>query len=573
MNYEKKYKEALDTAKYWAVEKPECAGLLGGIFPELKESEDERIRKAALKGIEYLEHELCWDAIGDIDILSVKSYLEKQKVNTEGDFARGYDCGYECCLHSHGAEWFEKQKEKVVKFDHLKQQKPVQSDEEREYVRILKSLISDFIRDNYKTTDITFYQQIYDWLDGRHIEQKPQIEICPHSIKSKSYNENGYPIENCDYGLEIAETILEETLGKVEGYQSDDGIREHQTAIQAVKDAMKEQKPAQTEEEREYIKTLKGLVSDFVRDCGGGITDIGYYQRICDWLDERHVEQKPAECGCTNDESEYDKGYREGHKFGLKETQEYMLPEGRTFSGLIPCWVNAPSELQPAHKYHGKNAVIMHENNGGFMCCFIDDKKATTVHLPENTFFVEGWRKKPAEWSEDLDEEIKRFYEECIVIHEAKVYGRTERVMEVENYEIIARHFAQWQKEQQQEWSEEDKKYLDYIIKYITHYDFNQDEMGTLEEYNNLHNGAVSFLKSLRPQPKRDGGVDYNKGYLKGRADTLKEFNDLADSWKPSKEQMSMLRALVNDPNNVGAESCHLAMESLYEQLKKLCND
>lgn len=37
--------------------------------------------------------------------------IEKQKVNTEGDFARGYDCGYECCLNSHGAEWFEKQKE------------------------------------------------------------------------------------------------------------------------------------------------------------------------------------------------------------------------------------------------------------------------------------------------------------------------------------------------------------------------------------------------------------------------------------------------------------------------------
>ena len=53
------------------------------------------------------------------------------------------------------------------------EQKPVQSDDEREYVRVLKSLISDFIRDNYKTTDINFYQRIYDWLDGRHIEQKP----------------------------------------------------------------------------------------------------------------------------------------------------------------------------------------------------------------------------------------------------------------------------------------------------------------------------------------------------------------------------------------------------------------
>ena len=39
--------------------------------------------------------------------------------------------------------------------------------------------------------------------------------------------------------------ILEKTIGKVQGFQTDDGIREHQTAIKAVKDAMKEQKPAE----------------------------------------------------------------------------------------------------------------------------------------------------------------------------------------------------------------------------------------------------------------------------------------------------------------------------------------
>lgn len=66
-------------------------------------------------------------------------------------------------------------------------------------------------------------------------EQKPDVEI--------------YPIEDCDYGLEIALSILEKTLGKVQGYQTDDGIREHQTAIKAVKDVMKEQKPAEWSED------------------------------------------------------------------------------------------------------------------------------------------------------------------------------------------------------------------------------------------------------------------------------------------------------------------------------------
>lgn len=67
--------------------------------------------------------------------------------------------------------------------------------------------------------------------------------------------------------------------------------------IQKIRDWLekqKEQKPNQSEEEREYVKTLKELVSDFIRDSGGGISDVAYYQRICDWLDERHIEQKPA---------------------------------------------------------------------------------------------------------------------------------------------------------------------------------------------------------------------------------------------------------------------------------------
>ena len=40
--------------------------------------------------------------------------------------------------------------------------------------------------------------------------------------------------------------------------------------------------------------------------------------------------------------------------------------------------------------------------------------------------------------------------------------------------------------------------------------------------------------------------------------------------WKPSEEQMAMLLAVINEPNNAGAESCRLALKSLYEQLKKL---
>lgn len=81
MDYEKAYKAVLKTATQWI--KDGCTDkekiFLECVIPELRESEDERIRKAALEGIEYLERKLGWDAIGDTDILDVKEYLEKQK--------------------------------------------------------------------------------------------------------------------------------------------------------------------------------------------------------------------------------------------------------------------------------------------------------------------------------------------------------------------------------------------------------------------------------------------------------------------------------------------------------------
>lgn len=48
----------------------------------------------------------------------------------------------------------------------------------------------------------------------------------------------------------------------------------------------------------------------------------------------------------------------------------------------------------------------------------------------------------------NLDDEIQRFFDECIEVHDAKIYGVDERVITVDCYELTARHFAQWQKEQ-----------------------------------------------------------------------------------------------------------------------------
>lgn len=67
---------------------------------------------------------------------------------------------------------------------------------------------------------------------------------------------------------------------------------------------------------------------------------------------------------------------------------------GKWFTGLIPCWVDAPSTLQAAHNHHGENIVAIHLKDGGYRCCCVDDKEPITFSLAENTSLVEGWHNR-----------------------------------------------------------------------------------------------------------------------------------------------------------------------------------
>lgn len=80
------------------------------------------------------------------------------------------------------------------------------------------------------------------------------------------------------------------------------------------------------------------------------------------------------------------------------KNSQYEVDEGykigKWFTGLIPCWIDAPSTLQAAHDHHGKNIVAIHLKNGGYRCCCVDDKEPTTFSLAENTPLVEGWHNR-----------------------------------------------------------------------------------------------------------------------------------------------------------------------------------
>ena len=68
-----------------------------------------------------------------------------------------------------------------------------------------------------------------------------------------------------DYGIDglwHAQRILESTLGKVDGYQSDDGILQHECAISAVK-KLYEQKPAWSEEDEEMYKKVETAIDSY----------------------------------------------------------------------------------------------------------------------------------------------------------------------------------------------------------------------------------------------------------------------------------------------------------------------
>ena len=210
MDYEKKLREALDSDETdW-----EVVRWIERTSPELAESEDERIRKWLVDyftgiGENWIHREFTCKQI--------VAYLEKQKENPKSADSIPSDCvsdvkcedrwhktanslpdngrdvlakdvlGNYLLASFDGAQWFvsvyDGEDHPVlhtppilewweIPSEKQKEQKPVQSPEEKEYVRQLKALVSCFVRDK-KPKDVEFYQQIWNWLDGLSGELMP----------------------------------------------------------------------------------------------------------------------------------------------------------------------------------------------------------------------------------------------------------------------------------------------------------------------------------------------------------------------------------------------------------------
>ena len=79
-------------------------------------------------------------------------------------------------------------------------------------------------------------------------------------VEDEEYNGDDYGIDSLYHAI----SILEKTLGEVEGYQSDDGILEHKCAITAVKKLYKQKPTEWGEEDVAHIDEL----TDFFEHCG-----------------------------------------------------------------------------------------------------------------------------------------------------------------------------------------------------------------------------------------------------------------------------------------------------------------
>ena len=122
---------------------------------------------------------------------------------------------------------------------------------ESEDERIRKAIIESLSKYGYLPQTSIKVEDAIAWLE-KQVEQKP-AELA----KGEDYGIDG---------LWHAQRILEKTFGKVDGYQTDDGILSHECAISAVKE-LYEQKPAWSEEDERMFEQILQQFMTANNDC------------------------------------------------------------------------------------------------------------------------------------------------------------------------------------------------------------------------------------------------------------------------------------------------------------------
>ena len=165
--------------------------------------------------------------------------------------------------------------------------------------------------------------------------------------------------------------------------------------------------------------------------------------------------------------------------------------------------------------------------------------KAVIAYLEKQKEQKPANSEKPKEWIDNFEENIRNLLHDKLTDHSEDgsmswttlIDDKTLKDIVNGIWFYVGKEALKYPNKElsQPEWSEEDEKYLNLAINIVAS-DFGKDSP------------TVSWLKSLRPQPH----------------------------WKPSEEQMAMLRAVLNDNDNITSESANITLQSLYNDLKKL---
>lgn len=237
----------------------------------------------------------------------------------------------------------------------------------------------------------------------------------------------------------------------------------------------KEQKPAQTETEKQYVRTLKALVSDFIRDRNP--EDVPYYQGIFDWLDGRHIEQQPAEWKPLPESMEALLLAIEGKWDAIKPTGYMSRRLEDLYDGLVNTFDVDEKYLSnlPKTEYTEKD---------------IEEIKALKEKIDSSM------ETKPAEWREEDEKHINSIFNDF----------KQNVIPDEEDQEWLKNRFKSLRPQPKQEWSEEDKKTLNAIISVLK--EIKSQPLKRLEDWD----GYINFLETLRPSWKPSEEQIYSLG-------------------------------------------------------------
>ena len=560
----KTYNEALERAKECITDKKFCEtedtirSVIEYIFPELAESDNERIRKEFIKFIKWSvdRHFMREDFHQAKRPSEWISYLEKQKANTEGDFGRGYDCGYQAGYAIAMNEM--KSKVATATLDSEKQKEPLPVPDK---FSGLKSLMLQYLQSAANRKDDTeiesdtdlFGRKILDYVWKYSDEQKEQNKITikqvykefinPEKLKDAKTNKyiraqlfwelahNGI-ITAVDYQYLIDDNRkpwTEEEYLKAyrKGFDVSEQLKQkeqkplttEETELNSIAfleqvgytciPPRKEQKPAQTAEEKEYVRTLKGLISDFIRDCGGCTIDTEYYQKICNWLDGRHIEQKQVEKQDYSGLNDFERAIHRGFLSAgvenvpvtiIKETAKECLAQIKPAEWDEYTKTNLDRAIQIIKKAKGK--LQGYQTDDGIYEC--DKAIEALEHFLYRGLEIE----KPAEWSEEDDWKRK----ELIQYLEEKGDYRTVWMTWLKS---LPERFNLQPKE---EWSEEDEEIFNNIIE--------KAKGGHWIEVNEI-TWLITRFKSLRPQGSKDSLQTHWKPSEEWNEEDKQYFDDL----------------------------------------------